>query len=194
MTLNILSLFTAGLNPLIYTTVTALLLVVLTLIAIITCWLRSRKISSQRTLLPQESPQDYLDYIREGQFTPLTTSEFLASLNERPPTYFESQDMQRRQVEDGTTPSPPSPVRLRNLPTLRPPPPPPPPSNSVRRGSSQSTPSDDEENNDESDTLPDPLSIPLPDPSPIPLPDPSSQHELHDDSNGDESVPLMASP
>ncbi|XP_003384587.1 PREDICTED: uncharacterized protein LOC100633378 [Amphimedon queenslandica] len=100
-----------GLNPLIYTTIAAILLVSLTLVSIVTCWLRSRKMSSQRTLLPQESPQDYLDYIREGQFTPLTTSEFIASLHERPPTYVESQDIQRSMSSEGGDnngrPSPP---------------------------------------------------------------------------------------
>ena len=70
---------------------------VLTLVvSIIICCLRSRKNTRQHTLLPQESPQDYLDYIQKGQFTPLTTSEFIASLRERPPTYNEGQNMERQ--------------------------------------------------------------------------------------------------
>lgn len=77
--------------------------------------------SSQRTLLPQESPQDYLDYIREGQFTPLTTSEFIASLHERPPTYGESQDIQRSMSnEDGDNNGRPSPPARPPGPPVRP--------------------------------------------------------------------------
>ena len=107
-----------GLNPLIYTVASALLLGVLTLVSIITCWLRSRKNTHLRTLLPQESPQDYLDYIQEGQFTPLTTSEFIASLRERPPTYNESQDIERQiQDENETTETTPP---LNNAPPLPP--------------------------------------------------------------------------
>ena len=109
-----------GLNPLIYTTMAAILLVALTLISIVTCWLRSRKMSSQRTLLPQETPQDYLDYIREGQFTPLTTSEFLASLHERPPTYGESQDIQRRMDNGEDDDAPPVPPPRPPAPPVRP--------------------------------------------------------------------------
>ena len=76
--------------------------------------------SSQRTLLPQESPQDYLDYIREGQFTPLTTSEFIASLHERPPTYVESQDIQRSMSNEGGDNGRPSPPPRPPGPPVRP--------------------------------------------------------------------------
>ncbi len=93
-------------NPLIYTVVSALFLGILILVSIITCWIRSRKNSRLRSLLPQESPQDYLDYIQQGEFTPLTTSEFIASLRERPPTYNESEVIQRQlgTTEDSDTP------------------------------------------------------------------------------------------
>jgi hypothetical protein len=91
-----------GTNPLIYVSATAVLLGILTLIAIITCWLRSRKRIRQQPLFPRESPLDYLDYIREGQFTPMTSSDFLASLSERPPTYNESQEIERRLLEETT--------------------------------------------------------------------------------------------
>ena len=40
------------------------------------------------------NPQDYLDYINDNEFTPLTTSEFVASLEERPPTYNESEEIE----------------------------------------------------------------------------------------------------
>lgn len=95
--------------------IVAILLGILALIAIITCWLRSRKNARIDTLLPRDSPLDYLDYIREGQFTPLTTSEFLASLHERPPTYNESQDIERRLKEDEESPPPPLPPRNPNM-------------------------------------------------------------------------------
>ena len=104
-----------GLNPIIYTMIVAVLLGILALVAIITCWLRSRKNARMNTLLPRDSPQDYLDYIREGQFTPLTTSEFLASLHERPPTYNESQDIERRLKEDEESPPPSLPPRNPNM-------------------------------------------------------------------------------
>ena len=95
--------------------IVAILLGILALVAIITCWLRSRKNARMNTLLPRDSPQDYLDYIREGQFTPLTTSEFLASLHERPPTYNESQDIERRLKEDEESPPPSLPPRNPNM-------------------------------------------------------------------------------
>ena len=85
---------------------------ILTIVAIITCWLRSRKnVNIRQPLLPRDSPLDYLDYIQEGQFTPLTTSEFLASLSERPPTYNESQDIEQQmrlceQTDENATPPP----------------------------------------------------------------------------------------
>ena len=49
---------------------------------------------------PNNTPQDYLDYISDNEFTPLTTSEFLASLQERPPTYNQSEEMTQ---QDGTS-------------------------------------------------------------------------------------------
>ena len=49
------------------------------------------------------NPQDYLDYISDNEFTPLTSHEFAASLQERPPTYHESEEIegQTRPQEDG---------------------------------------------------------------------------------------------
>ena len=86
-----------GFDPLIYTVASALLLGILTLIvSIIICWLRSHKNTRQHTLLSQENPQDYLDYIQKGQFTPLTTSESIASFREQPPTCNEGQNMERQ--------------------------------------------------------------------------------------------------
>lgn len=106
-------------NPLIYTIVSGVLLFILILVSIITCWIRSRKNARLRALLPQDSPQDYLDYIQQGQFTPLTSIEFIASLRERPPTYNESQVIQRRMdEEEPTTSTVPPPLPPRN-PSMR---------------------------------------------------------------------------
>ena len=114
--INCFLLSLSGLNPLIYTIVSAVFLGILILVSIITCWIRSRKNSRLRSLLPQESPQDYLDYIQQGEFTPLTTSEFVASLRERPPTYNESEVIQRQLTEEGPTDPPPLPPRNRGSP------------------------------------------------------------------------------
>ena len=96
----------------------AVLLAVLTIVAIVTCFIRSRKAIHRRTLLPRDSPLDYLDFIQENEFTPMTTSEFLASLRERPPTYNESQDIERRiqeeRVEGEDNESQPPPLPQRN--------------------------------------------------------------------------------
>ena len=106
-----------GLNPLIYTIAFALLLGVLTLVVfIIICWLRSRKNTRQHTLLPQESPQDSLDDIQEGQFTPLITNEFIASFREQSPTYNEDQITERQiqhenESTDDTHPHNPNSIR-----------------------------------------------------------------------------------
>ena len=71
-----------------------ILLGTLAIVAIITCWIRARKSFHNRQLRPDSSPQDYLDYISDNEFTPLTTSEFLASLEQRPPTYNQSEEME----------------------------------------------------------------------------------------------------
>ena len=48
------------------------------------------------------NPQDYLDYISDNEFTPLTTSEFVASLQERPPTYHESEEIEGQMRPEGS--------------------------------------------------------------------------------------------
>ena len=54
-------------------------------------------------LRSNSAPQDYLDYISDNEFTPMTTSEFLASLQQRPPTYNESAEIesQMRRPQEG---------------------------------------------------------------------------------------------
>ena len=56
-------------------------------------------------LRSNSAPQDYLDYISDNEFTPMTSSEFLASLQQRPPNYDESAElesqMRRGGQEDG---------------------------------------------------------------------------------------------
>jgi hypothetical protein len=82
-----------GLKPLIYTVASVILLGTLAIVAIITCWIRARRTFRNRIIRPNNTPQDYLDYISDNEFTPLTTSEFMASLQERPPTYNQSEEM-----------------------------------------------------------------------------------------------------
>ena len=65
--------------------------------AIVTCWIRARRSFHSRIIRPNNTPQDYLDYISDNEFTPLTTSEFLASLQERPPTYNQSEEMSQQE-------------------------------------------------------------------------------------------------
>ena len=89
----------SGLNPLIYTISAVILLGTLAIVAIITCWIRARRSFNSRSLRSNNTPQDYLDYISDNEFTPMTTSEFLASLQERPPTYNESEQIQSRMTE-----------------------------------------------------------------------------------------------
>lgn len=118
-----------GLNPLIYTISAVILLGTLAIVAIITCWIRARRSFSSRTLQPNTSSQDYFDYISDSEFTPLTTSEFAASLQERPPTYVESErieqtsrnDEQENQVPQihPAIPPPPQPHSIPPLSVLR---------------------------------------------------------------------------
>ena len=94
-----------GLNPLIYTISAVILLGTLAIVAIITCWIRARRSYNRRMFQSSANPQDYLDYISDNEFTPLTTSEFVASLQERPPTYNESEEIEgqtRPEGEGGT--------------------------------------------------------------------------------------------
>lgn len=84
-----------GLNPLIYTISAVILLGTLAIVAIITCWIRARRSFNNRIFRPSTTPQDYFDYINDNEFTPLTSSEFAASLQERPPTYVESERIEQ---------------------------------------------------------------------------------------------------
>ena len=97
--------FHIGLKPLIYTVASVVLLGTLAIVAIITCWIRARRSFQNRVMRPNNTPQDYLDYINDNEFTPLTTSEFLASLQERPPTYNQSEEMiqQTGEGDDSTS-------------------------------------------------------------------------------------------
>ena len=90
----------AGLNPLIYTISAVILLGTLAIVAIITCWIRARRSYNRRMFQANTDPQDYLDYISDNEFTPLTTSEFVASLQERPPTYHESEEIEGQNRDD----------------------------------------------------------------------------------------------
>ncbi|CAI8052984.1 hypothetical protein GBAR_LOCUS28989, partial [Geodia barretti] len=91
-----------GLKPLVYTVASVILLGTLAIVAIITCWIRARRSFHSRIIRPNNTPQDYLDYISDNEFTPLTTSEFLASLQERPPTYNQSEEMTESVDPQGT--------------------------------------------------------------------------------------------
>lgn len=75
------------------------------------------------------TPQDYFDYINDNEFTPLTSSEFAASLQERPPTYIESERIEQSESEGNRdsnvetviprVPPPPQPHTLPSLTRLR---------------------------------------------------------------------------
>lgn len=92
-----------GLNPLIYTISAVVLLGTLAIVAIITCWIRARRSYNRRMFQATTNPQDYLDYISDNEFTPLTTSEFVASLQERPPTYHESEEIEGQMRPDASS-------------------------------------------------------------------------------------------
>lgn len=100
---HLFSGFILGLKPLIYTVASVILLGTLAIVAIITCWIRARRSFHNRIIRPNNTPQDYLDYISDNEFTPLTTSEFMASLQERPPTYNQSEEMTQQSDEAGNT-------------------------------------------------------------------------------------------
>ena len=85
----------SGLNPLIYTISAVILLGTFAIVVIITCWIRARRSFNTSTARPNGTAQDYLDYINDEEFTPLTSSEFIASLQERPPSYQESERMEQ---------------------------------------------------------------------------------------------------
>eukprot|EP00731_Ephydatia_muelleri_P026205 Em0018g305a len=97
------------LNPLIYTVVGVFLLGVLAIIIIITCWIRARRMFNSHlvNLRSTTSPFDYLDYISEGDLTPITTTEFIISMQQqRPPTYNQSQELEvLSSAADGNPPS-----------------------------------------------------------------------------------------
>lgn len=98
---------TKDLNPLIYTVVGVFLLGVLAIIIIITCWIRARRMFNSRmvNLRTTTSPFDYLDYINESNLTPITTTEFIISMQQqRPPTYNQSQELEVLS-SDGNPPS-----------------------------------------------------------------------------------------
>lgn len=116
----------AGLNPLIYTISAVILLGTLAIIAIVTCWIRARRSFNNRIFRPNTTSQDYFDYISDNEFTPLTSSEFAASLQERPPTYVESERIEQSGNESGSAdnmispiPPPPQPQNLPSLTRLR---------------------------------------------------------------------------
>ena len=84
-----------GLNPLVYTISAVILLGTLAIVAIITCWIRARRSFGVSSVRGNNTPQDYLNYINDEEFTPLTQSEFAASLDERPPSYLESEKLEQ---------------------------------------------------------------------------------------------------
>lgn len=89
--------------------------------AIVTCWIRARRSFNNRIFRPNTTPQDYFDYINDSEFTPLTSSEFAASLQERPPTYIESERIEQtgESTDAGDMISPiPPPPRPHSLPSL----------------------------------------------------------------------------
>ena len=117
----------AGLNPLIYTISAVILLGTLAIVAIITCWIRARRSFNNRMFRSNTTPQDYFDYINDNEFTPLTSSEFAASLQERPPTYIESERIEQNDGNESSNvesrvapvPPPPQPHLLPSLTRLR---------------------------------------------------------------------------
>ena len=82
-----------GLNPLIYVVSVLILLGSLALVSLITCWIRVRRSYDRRHYRLTNNPQDYLNYISDNDLTPLGSSELAASLEERPPSYSESEEM-----------------------------------------------------------------------------------------------------
>ena len=58
-----------------------------------------RRSNSRRQYQLASNPQDYLDYISDNDLTPLSASEFVASLEERPPSYGESEQMRSEMTE-----------------------------------------------------------------------------------------------
>ena len=83
-----------GLNPLIYTISAVILLGTLAIVVIITCWIRARRSFHSSAARQSSTPHEYLDNVNDDEFTPLTSSEFVASLQERPPSYLESERME----------------------------------------------------------------------------------------------------
>jgi len=108
------------LNPLVYTISAVILLGTLAIVAIITCWIRARRSFSGSTVRGNNTPQDYLNYINDEEFTPLTQNEFMASLEERPPSYLESERLEQavisdKKVEGQNSPETQSRITITNL-------------------------------------------------------------------------------
>ena len=77
-----------------------ILLGTLAIVAIITCWIRARRSFNNRSLRSAQTPQDYFDHLSDNEFTPLTSEEFQASLQERPPTYHQSEEIEANTRDD----------------------------------------------------------------------------------------------
>ena len=98
------------------------LLGTLAVVAIVTCWIRARRSFYRRNQFPQyTTPRDYFDGISDSDFTPITASQFYASLRDAPPTYHESEVIQAsiREERDTNNSSPseqPPPLPPRNIP------------------------------------------------------------------------------
>ena len=105
-----------GLNPLIYTLLAVTLLGTASVVAMISCWMRHRRIMQRRreALFGTE----YLDFMGEQDFTTVTTNQLLASLGEAPPTYQQSEVIEQRlrQADDSDEETPP-PLPPRNTST-----------------------------------------------------------------------------
>ena len=70
---------------------------------LITCWIRVRRSYNRRHYQLSNNPQEYLDYISDNDLTPLASSELAASLEERPPSYGESEEMNSEIKSSGST-------------------------------------------------------------------------------------------
>jgi len=116
-------LISVGVNPLIYTVIAVFLLGTLAVVAIVTCWIRARRSFYRRNQLPQyTTPRDYFDGISDSDFTPITASQFYASLRDAPPTYHESEVIQaslrdeQPNNDSSQTEEQPPPLPPRNIP------------------------------------------------------------------------------
>ena len=107
-------LLSAGINPLIYTVTAVALLGTASIVAMVSCCIRQRRAMLRRREFL--FGRDYLDFMNDRDFTQLTANQLAASLHEAPPTYQQSEEIERQLKDTEDDEDTPPPLPPRNMP------------------------------------------------------------------------------